>query len=150
MKENLYNFCEYKDKYFDILYKIKKEGFKWYVEKIYGWNEEVQINFFKNFIEEHRNDIKVIKFEGKIIGIFTNYNSEDNENFIDLFCIDKKYQGKGIGTKILEEQLKKDKENKVNTVLQVFKENKARFLYEKVGFKIYEETETHYKMRRKI
>ena len=34
--------------------------------------------------------------------------------------------------------------------LQVFKENPARFLYKKVGFEIYDETKTHYKMIRKL
>lgn len=38
--------------------------------------------------------------------------------------------------------------NNRNTILQVFKENPARFLYQNVGFEIYEETTSHYKMRR--
>ena len=33
-------------------------------------------------------------------------------------------------------------------MLKVFKENSARFLYQKVGFEIYEETTSHFKMRR--
>ena len=41
-------------------------------------------------------------------------------------------------------------DNNRNTILQVFKENPARFLYKKVGFEVYEETQTHYKMRRKV
>lgn len=38
----------------------------------------------------------------------------------------------------------------VDTVLQVFKENPAKKLYEKTGFEVYDETKTHYKMIRKI
>lgn len=95
-------FEEYKDEYFNKLYEMKKDNFKWYVEKLYGWDEEKQVEFFRNEIKEHRKDINVIKLEN----------------------------------------------DKRDTILQVFKENPARFLYKKVGFKTYEETKTHYKMRR--
>lgn len=143
-----YNFENYKKEYFKTLYKMKKENFKWYVKKIYGWDEKKQIEIYKNFINKHRKDMKIIKSNNKIIGVFTNYINENNESVISLFYIDKNYQGKGIGTKILKEQLEFDKQNKRNTILQVYKENPAQFLYKKVGFEIYQETDTHYKMRR--
>ena len=143
-----YNFENYKKEYFKTLYKMKKENFKWYVKKIYGWYEKKQIEIYKNFINEHRKDMKIIKSNNEIIGVFTNYINENNESVISLFYIDKNYQGKGIGTKILKEQLEFDKQNKRNTILQVYKENPAQFLYKKVGFEIYQETDTHYKMRR--
>lgn len=143
-----YNFENYKKEYFKTLYKMKKENFKWYVKKIYGWDEKKQIEIYKNFINEHRKDMKIIKSNNEIIGVFTNYINENNESVISLFYIDKNYQGKGIGTKILKDQLEFDKQNKRNTMLQVYKENPAQFLYKKVGFEIYQETDTHYKMRR--
>lgn len=143
-----YNFENYKKEYFKTLYKMKKENFKWYVKKIYGWDEKKQIEIYKNFINEHRKDMKIIKSNNEIIGVFTNYINENNESVISLFYIDKNYQGKGIGTKILKDQLEFDKQNKRNTILQVYKENPAQFLYKKVGFEIYQETDTHYKMRR--
>ena len=82
--------------------------------------------------------------------MFTNYINEDGDDFIDLFYIDKEYQGSGIGTQILIGQLLADRKNNVDTALQVFKENPAKKLYEKVGFKVYDETNTHYKMLRRI
>lgn len=148
MKIEIYRFEEYHDKYFQHLYEIKRENFKWYVEKIYGWDELKQIKFYEEFVKENRKNIKIIKFNGEIIGVFTNFIDENNESFISLFYIDKKYQGKGIGTEILEEQLDYDRLHNRNTLLQVFKENPARFLYQKLGFKVYAETATHYKMKR--
>ena len=82
--------------------------------------------------------------------MFTNYINDDGDDFIDLFYIDKNYQGSGIGTRILKEQLLADKKSNINTILQVFKENPAKKLYEKVGFEVYDETNTHYKMIRRI
>ena len=151
MQLSIYKFVEYRNEYFDYLYQTKKECFKWYVEKRYGlWEDEFQLEFFKNFIREKRNHIKVIIYNDRPIGMFTNYINEDGDNFIDLFYIDKEYQGSRIGTQILNEQLLADKKSNVDTVLQVFKENPAKNLYEKVGFEIYDETNTHYKMIRKI
>lgn len=144
-----YKLVAYQEKYFKKLYEIKKDNFKWYVEKIYGWDEEKQIEFQKKFIEEHSKDIQVIKVKDEVIGMISSYIDENNENIVELIYIDKKYQGKGIGTNLLKEQLKRDKENKRNTILQVFKENPAKHLYEKLEFKTYEETDTHYKMRKK-
>ena len=140
---------EYRDEYFDVLYQTKKENFKWYVEKLYGWDEDIQIKFHKDFIKEHVNDINVIKINNEIIGLFTNYIDENDESVIHLFYIDRRYQRKGIGTSILKEQLSIDKKNNRNTILQVYKENPAQNLYKRLGFKTYEETNSHYKMRKK-
>ena len=43
------------------------------------------------------------------IGMFTNYIADNENDFIDLFYIDNRYQGNGIGTQILKEQLLADK-----------------------------------------
>ena len=151
MFDKIYKFKGFEPREFNYLYEIKKDCFKWYVEKIYGeWNDGVQIQFFKDEIGKHLENVKVITYNGEAIGLFINYINENNNRFIELFFIDKKHQGKGIGTDILEKQLEQDKKDKIDTLLQVFKENPARFLYQRVGFQIYEETETHYKMIRKV
>jgi len=43
-------------------------------------------------------------------------------------------------------KLKENKQKGIRTILQVFKDNPAKSLYEKLGFKVYGETETHYQM----
>ena len=57
--------------------------------------------------------------------------------FINEISILKKYQNKGIGRKILEEQLKENQKSGIRTILQVFKDNPAKKLYEQLGFKVY-------------
>jgi len=146
-----YGFKRFEEREFDYLYQTKKECFKWYVEKVFGeWNEEIQIEFFRDEITRRPDAVKVITYKGKSIGLFTNYVDDENNSFIELFYIDKKYRGRGIGTEILKEQLEKDRINSRDTILRVFKDNPARFLYQKVGFEIYKETETHYEMIRRI
>ena len=70
--------------------------------------------------------------------------------FINEISILKEYQNEGLGRRILEEKLNYNRKNKIRTILQVFKENRAKELYEKLGFKVYEETQTHYKMENNL
>ena len=145
------NLKSYEEEDFEYLYNLKKECFKWYVEKIYcPWDDEFQRKFLQDFFEEYKDVAKVITLGDEKIGLFTSYVDDQNESVVSLFYIAKKYQGQGIGTQVLSNQLKADEENGRNTVLQVYKENPARFLYQKFGFEVYEETQTHLKMRRTV
>lgn len=101
-----YYFEKYKEEHFKVLYEMKKDNFKWYVEKLYGWDEETQTQFQKDFIEEHRNDINVIKVDNEIIGAFTNYINENNESVISLFYIDKNIKNKELEQKFYKSNLK--------------------------------------------
>ena len=40
-----YYFEKYKEEDFKVLYEMKKDNFKWYVEKLYGWDEGIQTQF---------------------------------------------------------------------------------------------------------
>lgn len=82
----------------------------------------------------------------KKFGIYAIHITENKDLFINEISILKEYQNKGIGKSILENQLNENREKGIRTVLQVFKNNSAKELYEKLGFKIYGETFTHYQM----
>ena len=84
--------------------------------------------------------------DSKKVGVYAVHITENGDLFINEISILKEYQHKGIGRKILEEQLKENKQKGIRTILQVFKENPAKTLYEKLGFKVYGENETHYQM----
>lgn len=84
--------------------------------------------------------------DNKPVGIYVVHITENGDLFIDEISILKEYQNKGIGRKILEEQLKENQSKGIRTILQVFKDNPAKSLYEKLSLKVYGETETHYQM----
>lgn len=79
------------------MFELKKQNFKWYIDKIGGWNDEEQMRRLQ----------------------------------LDL-----------------EEQLKENYKKRIRTILQVFKDNTAKKLCEKLGFRVYGETETHYQMEK--
>lgn len=131
---------------FDFLFKFKKENFKWYVDKIWGWNDDDQKQRLKQDLAEHLAHKRIILVDSKKVGVYAVHITENGDLFINEISILKEYQHKGIGRKILEEQLKENKQKGIRTILQVFKGNPAKTLYEELGFKVYGETETHYQM----
>lgn len=131
---------------FDFLFELKKENFKWYVDKIWGWNDDDQKQRLKQDLEEHLAHKRIILVDSKKVGVYAVHTTENGDLFINEISILKEYQNKGIGRKILEEQLKENRQRRIRTILQVFKDNPAKSLYEKLGFKVYGETETHYQM----
>lgn len=133
---------------FDFLFNLKKENFKWYVNKIWGWQDEEQKERLKQDLNEHLSHKRIILINNELAGVYAVHTTENGDLFINEISILKKYQHRGIGRKILEEQLKENQENGVRTILQVFKDNPAKKLYEKLGFKVYGETETHYQMEK--
>lgn len=131
---------------FDFLFKLKKENFKVYVDKIWGWKDDDQKERLQQDLKEHLEHKRIILNDNRPIGVYVVHTTEEGNLFINEISILKEYQHRGIGRKILEEQLRENHEKGIRTTLQVFKNNPAKSLYEKLGFKVYEETETHYKM----
>ena len=141
-----YSFRECTLEDFDFLFNLKKQNFKCYVDKIWGWNDEDQKQRLKQDLKEHLQHKRIILLQNKEAGIYAIHTTENGDLFINEISILKDYQNKGIGRKILEEQLKENHKKGIRTILQVFKDNPAKRLYEELGFKVYGETETHYQM----
>ena len=136
--------CEGTD--IQFIYELKEKCFKWHVEKIYGWNGKIQIELTEKEMAEHMTDMNIVQHEGKDIGLFTFYYDDTGDACIGMFAILPEYQGKGIGTQILLNVLEENKN--VRIYLKTYKENPARNLYQRVGFKKYDETEKHWLMER--
>lgn len=134
---------------FDFLFELKKQNFKKYVDKYWSWNDQDQKNRLKIDLEEHLQHKHIILLNNNVIGVYAAHITENGDCFINEISLLEEYQGKGIGTKILKEQLNENKKQKIRTILQVFKDNPAKKLYERLGFIVYGETETHYQMEMK-
>lgn len=131
---------------FDFLYELKKQNFKKYVENIWGWNDSDQIKRMRIDLDEHLSHKRIIILDGNQIGVLATHITDNGDLFINEINLLKEYQGKGIGTKILSDILNNNLDRRI--ILQVFKDNPAINLYKRLGFKIYNETETHYQMEK--
>lgn len=130
---------------YELIYTLKKNAYQKYVEMNWGiWDETMQREHFKKFIEAYKDNTYLIEMNEQIIG-FYNDTILDNGNYeIGNICIIPKYQGKGIGTKILRDIIEKHKD--VNIEIQYFKQNPVGRLYERLGFIKNGETKFHYQM----
>lgn len=129
---------------YDFLYALHREVIREYVEPIWGWREEWQADyFFKKFDTRGR---WVIVVDGQDGGVLV---AEDRgeEVYLGLIELLPRFQGLGIGTAIIEDLKKTAALCSIPLALDVLQTNKpARRLYERLGFRVTQETEFRYHM----
>ncbi len=126
----------------EFLLKLKELTLKWYVEKIYGWDETIQREKTLQELSSHKEDMRIVLCGQKEIGVTTFYE-KDGDYVIGLIMIHPEYQGLGIGTEIISEYKSIAQKEQKRLLIKTYKHNPARKLYEKSGFKVYNEDNTH-------
>jgi len=115
-----------------------------YVEKTWGWDEAWQLQNFQERFDPAAREI--IEFDGASIGYITVERREEGI-FLSSIEIAPDYENRGIGTTLIQSLLDEGRSRGVAVELYVLKVNPARGLYERLGFAIIRETETHHIMR---
>ena len=124
---------------------LHHKAYKVYISVIWGWDEELQNKMFQDsFIIE---GTWIISLGKQNIGYYKLNETEDNIYFCDII-LDQNFQGIGIGSSILKAIIEASKAKNKVINLGVFKMNqRAMMLYRRFGFKVVEETQTHYMMK---
>ncbi len=139
------NLKKYTDNYYDFVYNIKKNAYKKYVEYYFGeWDEAKQQEFFKDFINNVKDNTFIIVNDNEDIGFYNGEDIDDDNYEIGNICIKEEYRGKGFGTELLKKIIEENKDK--NLKLQYFKINPVEKLYKKLGFVKNGETKYHYQM----
>lgn len=140
-----FNLRKITDKDYDFIYHVKKEGYIKYVEYYYGeWNDKDQREYFFKFINQVKDNAYIIEVDGVDVGFYNGDDIDSDTYEIGNICILEKYQGRGIGTKILTTVLDENK-NK-NITIQYFKINPVGKLYKRLGFVLDGESKFHFHM----
>jgi|GEM_PF-124845 len=125
---------------FDLLYQIKNDSIRPYVEQIWGWDEQVQKDFLKR--ETPIEQVKLILVDGAMAGLVQLTENEQGI-FIGSLFLTSPFQSRGIGSAILEQAFQSGK----NVRLEVLKINpRAIQFYQNAGMEIEGEDELKYKM----
>lgn len=103
-----------------------------------SWNEEMQDRFFEE--EWWATPFQHILFEGKSVGLVS-VGPKDDYRFINEIMVVPEYQGRGIGSFVLRDQIAEAERQSQPLKLKVLRMNKAQELYTRMGFVPYDESD---------
>lgn len=129
----------------ETVYSLKKAAFSHYVKKQYGnWDEAEQRDYhIAQFVS---NDIKIIMVDRRAVG-FVSVVRESRCMQVNQLIIHPKHQCQGIGEHCMGLIAHEARRVELPVRLQVMKVNpRAMKFYQRVGFVMSGETETHYQM----
>lgn len=114
------------------------------VEATWGWDEAWQAAYFREHFDPTSRNI--IEVDGDAVGVIS-VERRDDLIFLAAVEIAPAYQHRGIATTLIGGVLDEAGHEGVPVELYVLKVNPARRLYERLGFVVIHETETHFIMR---
>lgn len=149
LKEKGFSFVNTSEEDFSDYLNIKRNCYKNYVDQYFGgWIEDVQIKMNRDAFDKARKQSCFCKIilDGETVGFFGYGELEDRIDEITIQMLEKA-QNYGVGSYYLGEITKLSDKTDKPIFLKVFKSNPAQNLYKRFGFKIYDESMSHYFMR---
>jgi GNAT superfamily N-acetyltransferase len=114
------------------------------VERVWGWDEAFQDAYFREHFDPSGRQI--VQVAGVDVGVIKVLHQGD-ELFLAEIQIMPAHQGHGLGSALIRDLQDRARLEGLPVGLQVTRANRARVLYERLGFVITGETATHYLMR---
>jgi ribosomal protein S18 acetylase RimI-like enzyme len=128
----------------DFLFELKRKTLREYITLTWGeWDESWQRAYFDAHFDPSK--IQMIQLGGEDIGMIA-VTERPGTLFLELVEISPEYQNRGIGSYLIRQLLDRARELGLSVRLHVLRVNPARALYERLGFRAVDETETHYVM----
>lgn len=118
---------------FDFLFALHRDAMREYIEPIWGWHEDWQAEYFqKKFDPTNR---KIIVVDGEDAGVVV-VERRPQVLYLSLIELLTRFQGRGIGTSIIEGLKAEAFDAGLPLALHVLETNSpARRLYERLGFR---------------
>ena len=125
----------------EFLFALQKAAMRPHIERVWGaWNEDKQRALF--FERTDPDTHQIIQLSGEPVGAWWVRPHADALELVRIYLLPST-QGKGIGTYLIERLVAEARGARKAVRLRVLKGNPARRLYERLGFVVTEETETH-------
>lgn len=116
-----------------------------HVQRVWGWNDEEQVAFFDDHFRPDKSQI--IRANDEDIGVLI-VEPAETEIYLAEIQILPEWQGRGIGASVVRSLMNKAANSgKVLTLRVLHVNERARALYERLGFRPYRDTETHTYLR---
>jgi GNAT superfamily N-acetyltransferase len=124
--------------------ETKFAGIRPYVEAVWGWNQQQQDELFATGCDVQRSRIVVV--DGHDVGFIFVIEDADTA-FLAGIYLTPEMRRRGIGSALVRDVIETTVRRGKALTLRVLKLNPARRLYERLGFFITGETESHFLMR---
>ena len=103
-----------------------------HIEKIWGWDDDQQAEFFERFFQPAQ--LQIVEVGGEAVGVLE-VEERDDELFLANIDIRPEWQSRGIGSSIVRSLQERARDAGKPLALQVLHVNaRARALYERLGF----------------
>jgi ribosomal protein S18 acetylase RimI-like enzyme len=130
---------------FDFLYDLHEASMRDYVHATWGWVDAFQREMFRaSFGKRPRSIVIVDGVDNGVLGV----ERRADDVYLDLIELHPRVQRRGIGAALVRSVVEEATASRLPAALRVLKVNVgARRLYQRLGFVIVAESETHYDMR---
>ena len=108
-----------------------------------AWDEALQDHLFEE--KWIPDQFEIVLCDGNPCGFLLVEDHPDHISISEI-VIAPQFQGRGIGSRLLNEEIQRGRETNSPLRLQVLRENRAIELYRRLGFKECGMTETHIRM----
>lgn len=129
----------------EFLYALHRAAMREYIVETWGaWDEAWQRAYFHRHF--HPGTLQIIQLEGRDVGTVS-FEERGEEFFLERLEIFPVFQGRGVGSAVVRALLEQARGKGKPVALKVLKANRrARSLYQRLGFGVTGESETHYIM----
>ncbi|MFC1838990.1 GNAT family N-acetyltransferase [Thermodesulfobacteriota bacterium] len=138
------NIRPYTEEDYLFTHDIHQENMITYIDKYWGgWNSDI-----------YKKDIRpentwIIEHDGKGAGFFV--LAFDEKAHLSNIQVQVSFQNMGLGAKVLNScEAECIKRGFTSLFLEAYLENRARNLYERLGYKTYHITDSHYLMKKDL
>jgi len=125
------------------LYKLYCSTMRTYIEQTWGWDEEFQKKGFQTNL--HPAKFRIVNVNDDDVSAYL-VNDEDNHYWLEMLLVGSTMQGKGLGTAIIKKLQAETKKGGKPLKLSVLRVNPAKEFYSRLGFFVYDQDESFFKM----
>jgi RimJ/RimL family protein N-acetyltransferase len=129
----------------DFLFALHRAAMRPYVDTTWGWDDAEQARMFDQKFDPASQEI--VQVDGVDAGTLA-VEETDEEIWLAVIEIHPRFQGRGLGTAIIQSVLDRGAATVKPVTLRVLHSNpRARALYERLGLRPFREIETHVYLR---
>lgn len=128
-----------------FLWELHRTALRPAVEATWGWDDAFQVHYFNEHFAT--TDRFIVCVDGLDAGVLQ-FTIKGDHVFLASVALLPDYQGRGLGTELVKVVVEEGRRRNLPVRLQVLKANRAKALYERLGFEAYGESETHVLMER--